>query len=112
MVLNVQQVLDIKEYADTESDNSKMLLDLIDTISYLSTELHKIEKELNKQYSETEPTEVEFWTYGCKNEIITIYFDRQTRFIKIGEKDINCMKTWVDMDKWSKLTKESQNGEV
>jgi hypothetical protein len=40
LVLSPQQVLDIKEFAKTESDNNEILLNLIDTIAYLSNELN------------------------------------------------------------------------
>jgi len=49
MVLTPKQVTEIKEYADTESDNSKTILDLIDTISYLS-ELVKERKTYPCEY--------------------------------------------------------------
>jgi hypothetical protein len=41
---------------------------------------------------------VEPWSYGCQNGKVQIWFDKATRYIEIGEKDINCMKDWVDMD--------------
>jgi ribosomal protein S4E len=58
------------------------------------------------------PTKVEFWTYGCQNGTIQIWFDKGTRYIEIGDKDFECMRSWVDMDKKMKIYEEIQKSKT
>jgi len=42
--------------------------------------------------------QIEFWTYSVENGNVYIYFDKQTKFIEVTEKDLKRMIDWINMD--------------
>lgn len=46
-----------------------------------------------------ETEKIEFWTYTSKDGMAQIWFDKQTKYIEISEKDLHGMMNFVKMDK-------------
>lgn len=43
--------------------------------------------------------QIDFWTYTVKDGKVYIYFDKNTKYIEILEKDLKSMINWIYMDK-------------
>lgn len=51
--------------------------------------------------------QIEFWTYSTKDQDAYIWFDGQSKYIKVSEKDLRIMLNWIETDKklYSKMPK-------
>jgi hypothetical protein len=47
--------------------------------------------------------QIEYWTYSAKDTNAYIWFDGQSRYIKISKNDLRKMLDWIDTDKKLKI---------
>jgi len=43
--------------------------------------------------------QIKYWSYSTKDKNAYIWFDGQSKYIEISEKDLRKMLDWIDTDK-------------